>query len=362
MKILSQLILITWLLAGCNTSQEDITESDSGNMAEDLIVIPKNSISELPVKPQQTFISNNVAGRGYIEVPPGSRAKVSPFYPGYVQDIDLLPGQEVKKGQVLFTLRNPDYLEMQQTWLETREQLRFLEQDYNRQKELADENISSVKNFTKAESDYQLMKARHDGLTERLKLMQVNLTNLGKGNMVNTIAVRAPIDGFVIEVSAVKGAFIDAKEPALSIVNTEHLHLDLQVFEKDVTGIREGQMISFRVPEAGESIYKGKVYLVGKEVHQKSRTVVVHGHIEGEERLIPGMYVDAEIEVSGDRVTALPFGLFDQNDEGMFLTQKVDEDEVNYYGRLVKVTPGMLNEEWIELEDSDLWEKEFIRW
>ncbi len=175
-------------------------------------------------------LPTTVSTRGYIDVPPGNRAAVSPFYGGYVKQIEVLPGQEIKKGQLLFTLQNPDYLKIQQAYLEAKEQLVYLETDYKRQQTLAEEKIASQKNYKKAEAEYRVMRVKYQGLKEQLALMNIAIAPLEQGKLTSMMAIYAPITGFITKVNTVKSAFINASEVALEIVNTDHIHLELQVF------------------------------------------------------------------------------------------------------------------------------------
>ena len=67
----------------------------------------------------------------------------------------------------------------------------------------------------------------------------------------------------------------------MEIVNENHLHLELDVFEQDISNIKVGQRISYNVPALGNSIYNGKIHVIGKEFNTVNKTVRIHGHLEG---------------------------------------------------------------------------------
>ena len=152
------------------------------------------------------------------------------------------------------------------------------------------------------------MLAKYRGLKEQLRLMNVSITQLEIGKLVNTVPIYAPIGGFITKVNAVRSAYINATDVAVEIVNTDHIHLELQVFEKDAIHIKEDQKINFSIPESGTQVFAGEVHLVGKSVDSEMRTIDVHGHISDEDkaRFIPGMYVQADIETSRVSATCLP--------------------------------------------------------
>lgn len=279
-------------------------DKDAANNTNELLMYkePKTqneqgSSQKLNEQPLEELEDHFISVRGFIDVPPENRAAISPFYGGFVKSVDVLPGQQVSKGEVLFTLQNPDYLKIQQEYLEVKEQLEYLKSDFERQKMLSEEHIASTKNYKKAQSEYRMMLAKLKGLDAQITMMGISIEDLEAGRLFNTIIVRSPISGSVTEVSITKSAYIDAKEIAVELINTDHIHLELQVFEKDVLKIHEGQEIQFTVPEVKGKHFEGRVYLVGQSIDFENRTVLVHGHIheEVEVDFIPGMFVEAKI-------------------------------------------------------------------
>ena len=279
---------------------------------------------------------------GAIDVPPRSRASVSAYYGGYVQGLDLLPGQRVGKGQLLFRLKNPDFLQMQQDYLETIAQLDYLKSDFERQKTLAAENIASQKSYLKAESDYAVQQARSEGLKKKLELIGIDLEKVLARDFVSTVGVYAPISGTITDVNISSGGFLNAADVALEITSADHLHLELDVFEKDVHLLNKGQRITFRVPGSGSTSYAAAVHLIGGIVEGESRVVRVHGHLEDEtiqRGLIPGMYVEASIETAADSVMAVPETAVVNIEEEAFILVQIEKsaDAYQFERRLVKV-------------------------
>lgn len=256
-----------------------------------------------------TAFSHTVRANGFIDVPPKSKAAISVYYGGYVKGLDLLPGQRVRKGQVLFSLENPDFVQMQQDYLEAKAQLGYLKADFERQQTLASENIASQKNYLKAESDYQVQLARSEGLKKKLEMLGLDLGRVEARDFVSQTKVYAPISGFITQINANSGSFLNTSDVAVEITSTDHLHLELDVFEKDIHWLKEGQRIQFRKPGSMSAEYTASVHLIGSMVEGESRIIRVHGHLEDESKqtgLIPGMYVEAEIETTVDSVLALP--------------------------------------------------------
>ncbi|MEP2026223.1 MAG: efflux RND transporter periplasmic adaptor subunit [Reichenbachiella sp.] len=351
------LILLSIILFACKADNEEdktigISPSNEINISKKQFETAAMKLGTLSLRE----VAQTTSTRGYIDVPPENRAAVSPYYSGYINAINILPGQFVKKGQILFTLQHPDYLKIQQSYLEAKEQLTYLKADYERQFSLADEQIASQKSFRKAESDYKVMQARYLGLQEQLKLMNVSIPKLNQGQMTHTINIYAPIDGYITQVRVTKSAYVNSSEVALEIVNTDHLHLELEIFEKDLGKIKEGQKINFSVPESGKKRFNGEVYLVGRKVDDKQRTIAIHGHIDEAlaEDFIPGMYVEAQIIVQSDSLFCLPKSAIVEGEEKNYVLVKNHLKNGVLQFNQQEVVLGRESNLWIEVKNKEV--------
>lgn len=289
---------------------------------------------------------------GMFDVPPENRATVSSYFGGIVKDIRLLTGQSVKKGQVLFVLENPDYVQMQQDFLEAKGQLEYLKSDYERQKNLAQDNVTSQKNYLKAESDYTVTSVKVEALGKKLSLMNINPNTLTLQNIRTTIEVLSPISGYVTEVAVSKGTFLNPSQFAVSIINTAHLHLELNVFEKDLSKVKVGQPIRFRIQNNERNFYQATVFLINKMVDVGKRTVGVHGHLLDEKLTSifnPGMYVEADIYTSSLSRMSLPQDALVDIDGRYYVLVLQNETNDGYAFTKKEVKAGLSNENKIEI-------------
>ncbi|PHN06333.1 efflux RND transporter periplasmic adaptor subunit [Flavilitoribacter nigricans] len=355
MKNILTICALVFLLAACgqDTEKEELSTAPASvdlPVADNEIIVTKEqfAMGEMETGSLSSAVFPfTISANGVIDVPPKSRAAVSVYYGGYIKGLDLLPGQRIRKGQVLFTLENPDFVQMQQDYLESKAQLGYLESDFERQKTLAAENIASQKNFLKAESDFQVQQARIEGLKKKLQMLGVDIDRVEGRDFVSTVAIYAPISGFITRVNASSGSFLNASDVALEITSTDHLHLELDVFEKDVHLLREGQKIQFRVPGSKGVVYGATVHLIGSIVEGENRIVRVHGHLEDERNqngLIPGMYVEAMIETAIDSVMALPeSAVVSLEEDAYILVQRNQSAEAYTFERQLVETGRTVN-------------------
>jgi len=315
------------------TLEEKVIEISKAQLEGSKMQLGKLSKQSFPVVVQST---------GMIDVPPQSRAIVSSFAGGYVQKTPLLVGNKVRKGQVLATLENPEFVEIQQSYLEMAQQLTYLKSEYDRQKTLVEEQISSQKSFLKAESDYKSALAIYNGLKKKLQMLNININAVEAGNITSEIALYAPIHGSVTEMNISKGTYVSPADEIMEIINTDHIHLELAVFEKDILKIKEGQKIVFNIPEALEETFEAEVHLVGTSIDTKTRTVTVHGHLEDDKNhnFALGMFVDAQIITESSQALALPNDAIITLDDKYYVLLINSKEEARYVFDQKEVTIG----------------------
>ena len=306
------LLSFIFALTSCGEKSSKTTETETNKKeaTDDRIQVTqaqfensKMSLAGLADKPFLTLVS----ATGMIDVPPENRAVVSATMGGYIRTTPLLIGDKVKKGQLLLTIENPEFVTLQQQYMEINEQLSYLKAEYERQATMKAENITSQKSFLKAESEYKTAVARHTGLDRQLRMLNLSPTRVRNGQISSIVSIYSPISGSITKVNITKGSYVSPATSIMEIINNDHIHLELSVFEKDIMKIRRGQKIEFKIPEASSENYEAEVHLVGKSI-ETDRTVKVHGHLEDEtgKKFLPGMFVDASIVTDSTLAKALP--------------------------------------------------------
>jgi cobalt-zinc-cadmium efflux system membrane fusion protein len=344
-------------LASCNSKEKsDVTNTDTTETTEDtdVITITENQFTagnmEVGKITNQSF-NTIVKANGMFAVPPENQADVSAYFAGYVKNISLLPGDPVKKGQTLFTIENPDYVQVQQDFLEAKGRLNYLKSDYERQKELVADNVTSKKNFLKAESEYTVTLAQFQSLKKRLSLMNINPNTLSGENIRSVISVPSPLTGYATTINATKGMYLNPSDVAVTVTNTDDLHIELKIFEKDLPMVKEGQSINVRLQNDAK-VYQGKVHLVNKAINTQDRTVDIHGDLVNESDVklfAPGMYIEGEILTTSQEHLALPVEAVANIDNDYFVLVK--ENETNYKKVLVKI--GATNNGFVQIVNAD---------
>ncbi|PVY40668.1 efflux RND transporter periplasmic adaptor subunit [Pontibacter virosus] len=253
-------------------------------------------------------LSARITANGQLQLPPQNKASINPLMGGVVRSIPVKEGEYVKNGKVLATIQNPELIKLQEEYLTTRNQLRFAEQDYERQRTLNEEQVGSRKRFEQAESDVKVQRARLKALATHLAAMGISPKNVEAGQITSTMAITAPISGYVRVIDVNMGSYAQPGQQMFEIVDNHHLHLELSVFERDFSRMKEGQKVLFTLPNVAGEPLEAEIFALGRAFEGDSRMVTVHAELENNKNtnLLPGMYVNAQILAGKQELPSLP--------------------------------------------------------
>lgn len=346
------LVVCTVVLVACNNSAQDETVTENP-LSEYEVTLTADQYAAAGIETgtvSMRRIGEVVHANGKLDVPPQQMVSVSVPIGGFVKTTSMLQGTHVHKGEVIATLEHMDYLQLQQDYLDIKSQYEFAETEYHRQQDLSAENVNAKKTLEQAKSNYSSLQARYMGLKGKLKLMHIDPDKVEGGSISGVINVYAPINGYVTEVNINVGQFVSPADVIFRLVNTEHLHAELTVFEKDIAKIKVDQPVSFIL--ANETRERtATVHLVGKEI-SKDRTVRIHCHLDEEDAgLLPGMFLSAQIETGGADVFALPVSAIVKYEgkDYIFAERDIPANDSAYSYEMVAIETGSTEEDFTEI-------------
>src|SRR5690606_5284682 len=100
-------------------------------------------------------------------------------------------------------------------------------------------------------------------LQKQMEMMGIDPASITANSLRHALVVSSPISGIISQVYAKIGSYVDVTSPVAEIVDNSQLHLDLQIFEKDLSKIKIGQQISFAITNNPSKNYIAKVYNIG---------------------------------------------------------------------------------------------------
>ncbi len=304
--IIIAIISATFASCGNKENKAETTEEITNENAVELTDAQLKNSEIQTGKIQQRNISSLLKVNGKIEVPPQNMVSVSVPLGGYLKSTKLLAGMHISKGDIIATMEDQQYIQLQQDFLMAKAHYTSIEAEYNRQKELNQSKASSDKMYQQAQTEYISQKVTIKSLEEKLKLIGINPENLNENNISRSINITSTIDGFVSQVKQNIGKYVTPTDVLFELVNPEDIHLTLTIFEKDLFKLSIGQKIFAYNNTDPNKKYECEIILIGKDVTPE-RSIQVQCHFEQYDKsLIPGMYMNAEVEVATNNAFVIP--------------------------------------------------------
>lgn len=314
---------------------------------------------------QSLPLGETIKTNGFLELPPQNQAKVSAVFGGIVKNIYVREGDSVNAGDVLAELVNPLFSEMQAAYRKTAQQIGYLESDYRRKERLANDEIGSQRELQLARSEYESALAEMQSLQSKLRMLNLDPEQVLEGEIAESIQLKAPIGGFVRVIETSIGQYADPTLDLFEIVDNEHIHIDLLVYEKDIHRVNVDQKVLFKYTnQPNDQFYRARIFSVGKAFEDNPRAVRVHAEIvDRQDGLLPGMFVEGRIVTGTSQSKVLPEGAIVRDGEEylVFALQETDtpgsnEEDFDHAQegeeqefKVIKVRPGITDTGYTEV-------------
>ena len=304
------ILLTTIILSSCGTNPKSTTtKEDSVDVASNIVQLTKEqaSLAQLELAPiEQGKMKGMTHLNGVIDVPPTGIASVSIPMGGYIQDINLIPGTFVKKGQVLATVKDPAYVQLQENYLATKAKLNYLQQDLDRQKTLLTQEAVSKKSFQQIQADYNTNAIQLKALSEQLKLINIQPENLTTEKMSSLVQLVAPIAGYISKVNINRGKYVTPSDILLEIINPNDIHAAITIYEKDIANFKVGMKGTVTLTQDPAKKYPVSVLAVAHNINE-DKTALLHCHFEKiPANVLPGMFLTADMVVETKDAVLIP--------------------------------------------------------
>lgn len=327
MKSLTNIFIpiFAFLLSACSQApnSEPLNNSESSTQSQSTLSLEKVSSNDLiEIGPLQTkTISREIPATGRLSLPPSGTILVHAKTSGYISDFHHLPGDFVKKGKLLVSINHPGIIEKQRIFLETLSELDLAFKDFQRKENLRNSNATSELVYERTEAKKNLLQIRYEGLKNELEIWGIDVNTLEKTKIYQPeIAITAPHSGIIDEVYINPGQLVTPEDPTFRIANTKDLHLELQILSKNTPFVSIGQKVTFTIP-GDTTRYQAKVIKINPTLKPGIETLSVHAHLEKDRhtKLIPGLFVNANIQTESMEVTGLPEGAVIKEGQSYFV-------------------------------------------
>ncbi|HAN77528.1 MAG TPA: hypothetical protein DCQ31_07015 [Bacteroidales bacterium] len=356
LKIITALI-ISVLVISCNNKTEQNAEQDSSfvEISKAQFEAEKMTIGEPELYP----FADKVHFTGVIIPAIDGYAKINLPFPGIIDNIRCKPSQMINKGSVLFEISGYWFIDLQKDFSESSAILSKLKSDYQRAKELFNENISTQKDLTAAESSYFAENAKHMALKTKLESMGLDVAKIEKGEFYRSFPIKSPINGYVSNITASLGQYIEPQQTIAEIIDNNSFQLKLHIFDKDIDQITIGQTVEFYLNANKAQKYSAAINAIGKTIMPESKSIECFATINKPENvhLVSNQFVEGEIFVTLDSVLAVPeTAIINSENEQYILLFEKEENDTLYFSKIV-VNTGRKANNYIELTEQKILKK-----
>jgi cobalt-zinc-cadmium efflux system membrane fusion protein len=322
MKKIKYIILAIFLssfLISCNSKnkasetdphEENEDSHEHGEENENQVTLSEKQIKAIKLEfgtIEMKELKDAIKANGFLKVPNQNKAQVTSLYSGQIKSIRVQPGDYIGKGQTIAVIENPNQVMVQEQYLTVVGQIQMTQTEVKRQKELYEGNAGALKNLQYAESQLRTLQTQRASLAKQLQMMGINPGSVSPKNLSSSMTIKAPISGKIASVLVDIGSYVDVSYPIVEMVDNSNLHLDLDVFEKDLPKIKNGQIIHFTMANNPGAEYDAEIYSIGSNFEDGSKAVSVHARVKGDKTgLIDGMNVVAIISIGTNLVSAVP--------------------------------------------------------
>lgn len=271
-------------------------------------------------------LTSTIKANGALRVPNNNKATITSMYGGIIKTLNVQIGDFVRKGQVIASISNPEYIQLQEQYLTVKSRIAFAEQEYRRQKELFDNDAGAKKNLQSSDAELKTLRTQRSSLQRQLQIMGINPANISNGNLKSGLVITSPISGTVSNISSQIGSYVDISSPVAEVIDNGSLHLDLQVFEKDLPKMKVGQIVHFKLTNNPETEYDAKIYSIGSSFENDSKTISVHCSVTGNKAgLIDGMNITGIVSLDKSTTPAVPNEAIVEADSKYYIFIKTDK-------------------------------------
>lgn len=321
MKIIFRLAVVLLLIALLasvllRNKQKISYESESAKQ-----VIKEVPVEVTPVKPELPEISIRTAGM----VESSEEIIVVSTVQGTVQSVDVFVGKTVRQGDVIATA--DDFYALKEYSI-AREAYEQMLREYDRSKQLSAESAVSGQQL-------EQLKIQLDGADTKQQSLKRRLDDT---------KIKAPVSGTINQVFVKKGGVLGNGSPVCEIVNPSGLKVTAHVTQQDLDLIEKGQPVVLTENSGAGNTLEGVVTGMGVKPDRTGLYPLNISLPAKETGLKPGMFLNAEIRVSGEKTLLVPWRIIRTIDgiRGVFIA--VDSSAV-----FSKITTGKTYNEYIEV-------------
>lgn len=233
-----------------------------------------------------------VEATGTVQLDLDGGAKIVSPLAGTVEKILVRIGQSVKRGTPLIAIRSSDVSDTHATFLSIQAQVKQAERNYDLNKKLFEIGAVTKNDFLASEASYEQTKALAAGIKRKLDIYGSS----PGGNMRDTLTLKAPIDGRVVDIQAHIGDRFDTSTALMMVANPAKSFIVANIYDTDIEKVSSGREVTFTSDVFPREIFKGVITYVSDMEDPDSKTIKTYlKPLTGTNLFKPNMFMKIRI-------------------------------------------------------------------
>lgn len=267
---------------------------------------PNNPVVNVPVRSMR--LAGDIQVIGNVSYDADHFAIVGPLVSGRMTRLVVGVGGKVKRGQVMAEIESADVGDARGAYISAKARLAAAQANLRRERELAEKKISSAREREVAEAQWASEGAAMRAAEEKLRaigLSNADIRDIDEKAVGGRVAMRAPIDGTVIERLVTLGEAVERAADAFKIAHLGHVWILLDLYEKDLARVRLGQSVEARTDAYPGEVFHGRVAYIAPVIDEATRTAKVRVEMENPVgKLHIGQLVNAKVVGKSELLSA----------------------------------------------------------
>jgi cobalt-zinc-cadmium efflux system membrane fusion protein len=305
MHIKYSLILLFFLMSGCGKKAVEpavIGYDSQGGIRE--IYLETAAVRKLGIKFENAIpgeAANSLYCNGYLTSDPKYRTGVKTAFQGKIKSVFYSKNDYVTKGTVIATIENPEFISLQQEYLEACNQFEFSKEEYARQGDLTVENATSLKKMQIAKRDHQSAELKLNAVKLQLKMIGISADSLRLDKLINVLPVRTPLAGYIDNIAIHSGTYVQKGETIMELMSDTSLFVKIDIPENIFQYVFQGEWVTGSLTFDSLASFKALISSVIGEVDPVTHNATAYARLESKNKyMIPGMSVKVFLSVGKD--------------------------------------------------------------
>jgi cobalt-zinc-cadmium efflux system membrane fusion protein len=252
---------------------------------------------------ERRSLASRLSAMGRVLAHQFRQAIVSYPFPARIAEIHVRAGEWVNPGDPLVVLQSEEVGSATAAFYSANADHELAQVNFERETQLFESGVGARKNLSSSEASLRVAEANLNAAEKKLHVLgftEDQIRVLAESHQVNpVITLFAPVAGRVVQNNMVLGGMVDESTEILSIMDPSRLWVEADIYEKDISRVRNGQEVVVSVPAYPGDDFTGSITYVGDILDPDTRTITVRTEVDNVgSKLKPGMFADLLIEVS----------------------------------------------------------------